>query len=376
MSVDVSFVTSGHDVADARLHRLVRACRRRGLRIEVLGLAAADPGELDADVRTWPRPSMSRRATLAARMAATARGRVLVALDPDSFLAVWGATRLSRLPGRRAQARRLVADVHENYADLLRDRAWAQGPLGVAARGVASAAARLAARSDLTLVADDHVEPLSARERVVVRNEPDIELLGSPTEPEPAPRAVYVGDVRTSRGLFEMVDGVAGAPDWTLDVIGQVAEADRGLLEQRLSEPDLAQRVRLHGRLAPDRSWEIARGAWVGLALLHDTPAFRDAVPSKLYEYLALGIVPVVSDLPRQRELVTNVGSGFVVAAGPTGSRESAQETAALLTRLAGDRQLLEAQRAAALRWRAALAEVGTTYDLAAQRIEALLTSR
>ncbi|MEP6816711.1 MAG: hypothetical protein ABI873_14290, partial [Marmoricola sp.] len=42
--------------------------------------------------------------------------------------------------------------------------------------------------------------------------------------------------------------------------------------------------------------------------------AFLDAVPSKLYEYLAAGIVPIVSDLPRQRQLVAEAGSGVVVA--------------------------------------------------------------
>jgi hypothetical protein len=35
----VTVLTSGHDVADARLHREVAALRRAGLRVEVLGLA-------------------------------------------------------------------------------------------------------------------------------------------------------------------------------------------------------------------------------------------------------------------------------------------------------------------------------------------------
>lgn len=304
-------------------------------------------------------------------MAAAAKGRVLVALDPDSLLAVWAVTRPSRLPARPPKARRLVvADVHENYADLLRDRPWADGPLGTAARGVAWAAARLAARADLTLVADEHVEPRSAKARMVLRNEPDLGLLGAPAEPDDEPRAVYVGDVRASRGVFDMVQAVAGAPEWTLDIVGLVAAQDQDRLERRLAEPDVAGRVRLHGRLSPGRSWQIARGAWVGLALLHDTPAFRDAIPSKLYEYLALGIVPVVTDLPRQRELVTEAGSGFVVGADP------GAEAAEILTTLVSDPQTLDSHRANALTWRSRIAHEGTAYDRAAERIEALLQSR
>ena len=71
-----------------------------------------------------------------------------------------------------------------------------------------------------------------------------------------------------------------------------------------------------HGRLTPRHSWEVASGAWAGLCLLEPTPAFVDAVPSKLYEYLMAGIVPVVTDLPRQRQLVHEASSGMVVADG------------------------------------------------------------
>ncbi|NUR30435.1 MAG: hypothetical protein HOV83_32045, partial [Catenulispora sp.] len=38
--VDVSIITGGHDVADARLHRLAAALRRAGLAVEVIGLGA------------------------------------------------------------------------------------------------------------------------------------------------------------------------------------------------------------------------------------------------------------------------------------------------------------------------------------------------
>lgn len=363
MAVDVSFVTSGHDVADARLHRLVRACRRAGLTVEVLGLG--DPASAPEGVSVYavPRPSVRRRAALAVRMARRASGRVLVALDPDSLVA---CTLVVRLPGHgAARARRtVVADVHENYADLLRDRAWARGLLGRAAHGVTAVAAALARRSDLTLVADDHVEPVEAADRLVVRNEPDLGLLGEPVEPDREPRAVYVGDVRTSRGLPDMVDAVAALPRWTLDIVGPVAAADETWLAGRLTEPALAGRVRLHGRRPPGAAWDIARGAWVGFALLHDTPAFRDAVPSKVYEYLALGIVPVVSDLPRQRELVERAASGFVCASGA--------EVAATLAALAGDPARLAEHRAAAARWRADIASRASAYDLAAERIARL----
>jgi glycosyltransferase involved in cell wall biosynthesis len=306
-SVDVSIVTSGHDVADARLHRVSAGLIRAGLSVEVLGLGLAGDAPEGVTARVRPRPGLAGRALLALVLPWKARGATLLVLDPDALLGARLATFVRRRP--------LVADVHEDYAALVGDRAWARGAVGRVARLMVGVATAVARRCDLTVVADDHVPPLQAGNRLVVRNEPDPRLLPSHVAPSEHPRAVYVGDVRRTRGLTAMLAAVEGAPGWRLDVVGPVAAADQAWLAQRLADaPDLAARVRWHGRLTPRRSWEVASGAWAGLCLLEATPAFVDAVPSKLYEYLAAGIVPVVSDLPRQRALVGEVGSGVVVA--------------------------------------------------------------
>lgn len=356
---DVSVVTSGHDVADARLHRVVRALQRRGLTVEVLGLGDPAGGPAGARVRAVPRGGMLARAALAPRLAARARGRVVLALDPDSLLA-------ARAVGA-ARRRPVVADVHEDYAALLSDRRWARrfgGLPGSVARVLVGAATRAAATASVTAVADDHIPPLTAIRRLVVRNDPDLGLLGEPAPLDAEPRAVYVGDVRASRGLFAMLDAVAAAPGWTLEVIGPVREADDAALRARLADPALGPRVRLHGRRPPTEAWLIGRGAWVGFALLSDTPAFRDAVPSKLHEYLAAGVVPVVSDLPRQREFVERSGAGLVVA--------DADEAGSVLRHLAAHPEELAHRREAALAWTRDRA-TRTGYDDLADAVEGVL---
>jgi glycosyltransferase involved in cell wall biosynthesis len=108
-----------------------------------------------------------------------------------------------------------------------------------------------------------------------------------------------------------------------------VAPADRPALETLLRQrPHLAARVRFHGRLPPRISWQYARGAWAGLALLRETPAFVEAMPSKVYEYLACGLPVLATDLPRQALLVSELGAGAVVSA-----RDSGQMAGAVLRR-------------------------------------------
>ena len=109
---------------------------------------------------------------------------------------------------------RIVVDVHEDYTKLLADRAWARGLRAVAARAFVGFATRLAGGTDLTVVADEHLPPWSARHRVVVPNLPSAAFMPPVADRDPVPRAVYIGDLRESRGLFDMVEAIGAAPGW------------------------------------------------------------------------------------------------------------------------------------------------------------------
>ncbi|MDN5791140.1 MAG: glycosyltransferase, partial [Micrococcales bacterium] len=251
-------------------------------------------------------------------------------------------------------------------AALLRDRAWARGWRGRVATAVANAATRVARTADLVIVADEQVPP-HTRERIVQRNLPDLSMLPEPGPRSGAPRALYVGDVRASRGLWSMIDAIAAVPQWQLDIVGPVAASDRERLARELECRGLAARVHLLGRQPPREAWRLARDAWCGLALLEDTPAFRDALPSKLYEYLASGLAVVVTDLPRQAVLATVSGAGEVVPAGPGAGAAAA----AVLRSWSSRPDTIDARRSAARTWSAGLDNA--PYAAVAARVRELL---
>jgi glycosyltransferase involved in cell wall biosynthesis len=336
---DVSVVTSGHDVADARLHREVGALVRAGLSVEVLGLGDPAGAPDGATTRTWARGSMPARAVRAVRLPFAARGRVLLTLDPD----VVPAALLAGLFRRR----RVVADVHEDYVALLSDRSWVPRPLLRVLRALAGWCVGLAGRAALTVVADHQVPPMAGRcrRRLVVRNLPDPALLppGRPVLDAPALRAVYIGDVRASRGLRTMVEAVADAPGWRLDVVGPVAAADQPWLTERLTRDDVAGRVVLHGRMPPRQAWQVGAGASVGMMLMGRTPAFEDAVPTKLYEYLACGLAVLSTPMPRVLAMLDGSPSTAMVP-------DAAAAARVLRGWSAAPERLVKA-RAAALEW-------------------------
>jgi len=276
-----------------------------------------------------------RRASDALRLAWQARGRVLVSLDPDSALGC--AIRRAVLGPKRLK---WVAEIHEDYEALLEDRAWATGLAGAVGRAVARAGEKVAARADLTVVADEALA-LQAPRRLVVRNLPDLTMLPQPVAREAKPRALYVGDLTASRGLFTMLQATQAAPNWRLDLVGRLNPDDQPAVEALLaSAPDLASRVTLHGMMPPRQAWKLAAGAWVGLSLLEITRASRQAMPSKIFEYLVCGLPVLTSPLPRPARLIETSGAGAVV--------DQAAEAAQVLERWSSQpRALAEAAAAA-----------------------------
>lgn len=308
--VDVSVLTTGHDVADARLHRLVATLVRRGLSVEVDGLGVADDGPLGATVRTTHRGSLMRRFLRALLLPWRARGLVLVVIDPELALPAL----LRRIIGLRSSAgRRLVVDIHEDYAKLLMDRSWATGLRLMAARTVVASSVWASRQADLTMVADGHLPPTLARHRLVVPNLPILDMLPPTADLEPQARAIYIGDVRRSRGLQSMLEVIENSPEWRLDVVGPVAVTDRLWLERWRRSSPARDRVTFRGRRPPEEAWRIASGAWVGLCLLEPTPAFVTAMPTKIYEYLACQLAVLTTPLPRAAALVSEAGAGAVV---------------------------------------------------------------
>ncbi len=301
--MDVSLISSADNVTDARLHRLSGALLRNGLSLEIRALGNSADAPAGAIFHKAPGGlGFADRIIRDLYLPFVAKGKVIIVVAPDLLVTTKIIAALRR--------KKIVADVHEDYVELLRDRAWAKGLIGKAAKVVAKMATSVAAKSDLTTVADTQVPPFDARQRLVIRNLPDLSLLTPSGSRDTQPRAIYIGDVRTSRGL-RMILAIADiSPEWIFDIVGQVAPLDADFVEQWQATSPAANRVNFHGKLAPSASWAFAEGAWVGLSLLEATPAFQAAIPSKLYEYMAVGLATLSTPLPRSQALLAESQAG------------------------------------------------------------------
>ncbi|MEI7549095.1 MAG: glycosyl transferase [Actinomycetes bacterium] len=355
MKIDVSIISSGHHVADARLHRLAAALHRCGMSVEVIARGETFEAPPEARFRAaFGNTGMFSRVIRALTLPFLARGEVIIAIDPDLSLPL--------LIAGNVRHKKVACDVHEDYVSLLRDRSWAKGLVGVVARKIARDAIKIAAEADLTIVADEHVPPLDAKNRIVVRNLPDFTIIQPTVSFDEAPRAVYIGDVRKSRGLHAMLAAIESAPHWRLDIVGPIAVADQPFVDGWLATSPAKDRVHFYGRCAPIESWRIARGAWVGLSILDATPAFLEAVPSKIYEYAAAGLGIISSPLPRV-SVILEGRAAFATTAG---------EIASALEGWSSRPQEWQRAREASSK----IVESGDPYLPFAERIRALLSPR
>jgi glycosyltransferase involved in cell wall biosynthesis len=229
---------------------------------------------------------------------------------------------MARLTGKRP-----VIDIHEDYAKAAMARVWVPDwarPVVKMLASLAVSAGRLA--SWRVLVAASELARPGDR---LAPNIPDPTSL--PLTPhDGSNRIVYVGDVTEARGAVAMVEVLSELDEtFRLSLIGKAGDEIRENIVSLAAHLGVTDRLELIGQLEHDRAWSTARGALAGLNLLQPVPAYREAVATKLWEYMAIGLPPVVSDLPGQRRLVERLDPDLVAG--------STNQAAAILTALSHD---------------------------------------
>lgn len=367
-------LSTAHRLGDQRIARWVAGLTERGYSVRVVAIDdtnTRDPEHLWGDgtievVALTPRGRWGRLLRSVPLVVAHG-GDVVVAIDPELFGVVAAAQRVRR--------RRSVADVHEDFPALAANdetslRTSASDPRATRAAGVASgltlrgrglmAAARIVARSaawaDVTVVADDHVPPLRARNRLVGANQPltQDDTTVAPLwrfEPDAALPVVYAGGLTAERGGLAMIEALGLSSGWRLDLFGPATD-EIVIAITRAAEMH-PERIRWWGPI-PNRSLRHRLSHYaIGLCPLKPTPAFRRALPAKIGEYHHAGLGIVATDLPRIEEHTTAPQSAVLVDA----DANLAEALGSVLGRLACNTEAVQALQLAARAHRDALDE-------------------
>lgn len=142
--------------------------------------------------------------------------------------------------------------------------------------------------------------------------------------------------------LFEVLSVVRrSVPNACLLLVGDATEAsDRRWLEARARELNVDDAIIWTGWVQMEVGWAYLRGVDVAVSLFPRGELLDSASPTKVVEYLALGLPVVANDQPDQDRVLTESGAGFSVGM-------VADEFAAAIVRILQDEQLGANMRAA-----------------------------
>lgn len=153
----------------------------------------------------------------------------------------------------------------------------------------------------------------------VIHNFASSELLSIPA-PVPDlvnPTFFYAGVISYERAFDKMLKALAIAkksyPTVCLRLFGHLRVSEKNLHES-LDYQAVKENLIFYGYMPQKEVFEYARNALAGIALLKPVGDYADSYPTKLFDYMALGLPVITSDLPLLRAVVEPANCGFCVS--------------------------------------------------------------
>ena len=156
----------------------------------------------------------------------------------------------------------------------------------------------------------------------------------------------YLGALDADRHIDILIDMLADLRhDRTpvrLLLVGDAHErTDREVLQQRAQSLGVSQSLEITGSLPRREALQRMRAVQIALSPMFPTPMFLAASPTKLVEYLALGLPVVANEHPEQRAVLRASGAGVCA---PWGARYFARSVRWLLRRGPAERAAMGAR--------------------------------
>ncbi len=120
---------------------------------------------------------------------------------------------------------------------------------------------------------------------------------------------VYIGSISEIRGIYEMMQ-VAYRSGIKLHLAGNFSTPS---LETDLQNHKEWEQVIYHGILNREEIVGLLSNVKIGLLLLHPVPNHLIGLNTKIFEYLAAGLLIIASDMPHYKEIIEMNNCGFCI---------------------------------------------------------------
>lgn len=218
----------------------------------------------------------------------------------------------------RLYGKKTIYDMHENLPKQLLTKEWLMPQL----RKPISLGFRIIERllmKDLNIIfaessyLEDYKWVTSYR---IVQNMPIVdEIIKVTRNKNVKPSIGYIGVVSEERGSWVTVKALnvlaRHGYDIAWDCVGDVSDDHQSELVLYCNTNNI--RANFYGYKTPIEGWEIISKCHIGLAVLSATPNHIRSYPTKMFEYMAMALPVVVSDIQLYKAIIDEIKCGIYV---------------------------------------------------------------
>lgn len=311
----VAVISTVHDTYDNRIYYKQLAALRQHFDVRYFTPLAQTPDE------PWIVPLNKGTGKLARVMTHLSLVRRLPSWRADLYL-LHDPELLPLGLALRLFGRRVIWDMHEDTANDIMTKTYLSSPLRWLMSRLYRAIQDLSARTldGFILAEDSYTEQFPVDVRTcVVHNYPVLQRLQAHCNSAKTPRSlVYIGSISRNRGIFQLLDIVTEIrrhfADVRLRLIGPFTDAvlERDV-RQLIATRGLETNVEILGAIRNADALPLVAQSMIGLALLLPEPNFERSLPTKMFEYMGLGLPVAVSNFPLWRDIVVGTDSGVAL---------------------------------------------------------------
>jgi glycosyltransferase involved in cell wall biosynthesis len=220
----------------------------------------------------------------------------------------------------RMLGKQVILDIHENIAEDIFDKPWISNQQR--AYQVFHFFEKLACRYFFILLAETSYEKRYsrlARRSATVLNYCDADFFKPFIKQEyrQTMHLYYIGIILENRGILQIIEAMQGLrkdgynPEF--HCVGELySDLDHKIKALSYYE-DMKDKLHFYGRMSLEQGYAMAEKMDIGLCIIWPMKNSMESYPTKLFEYMAVGLPIITSDFPLYKEVIEDHFCGICV---------------------------------------------------------------
>ncbi|MBW1821139.1 MAG: glycosyltransferase family 4 protein [Deltaproteobacteria bacterium] len=314
----ICILTSVHYPFDTRIfHKEAKSLLKAGY--DVALIAQHDKDEIVEGIRIVPLPKPRNRIE---RMTRTVWQVYRKALKIDADIYHFHDPELMPLGLLlKLQRKKVIYDIHENVPKQIKNKQWIYHWCRDIISKIICCVERFCLLGIPVIFAEDSYrnDYFWIKQYTTVLNMPLINqlfYLKNVAQKTVGDSVGYIGGVSEERGSLVTIEALrilkAQGVELRFECVGPIEKSHERQLFKLCGKYNL-HNVVFHGRMLAYEGWPVIAQCDMGLAVLHPTPNYVESYPTKIFEYMAMGLPVIASNFKLYRKIVEGSECGICV---------------------------------------------------------------